>query len=333
MIASNLLVAMAWPIQLLDGHMQTLDRYLDISLSQHEVEAIRNACSRSNVRLGAYYHWYLQKMIMARRFRSLDKSHVLSRLNGLDRTDYSTLDNIPDDGRGLLVAIPHFGHYVLSIIGLVETLRSKRNVLVFYGAPATHAGNDLFDRLHMCLYGDEQSNVSVIHDTRAGMAMAIRGLEDGAAVIIMPDVFKNERDTYLIPFCGRPLNVMLGTAALARKTLSRVLPAVSMPSRTSLRFNTVFSSMLDAALPLATSAPSPPNNDFVHLDYRSTLSLFMRYEEVIAEKIMYWQYSRTHYGRTMDFPYLDKERILKVSELFFNDPRANLGADRVICID
>lgn len=42
-------------------------------------------------------------------------------------------------------------------------------------------------------------------------------------------------------------------------------------------------------------------------------------------------YSRL--GRIVDFPPLDRERILQVSELFFKDHRAIRGSDRAICID
>lgn len=322
---------LAKPIRFLRSQASLLDKLLQISLPPDEFSAVKDACDRSGARFGAFYYWYLQKKLMADQVRRLDRPAMLNAIKRLDHTDYAQL-NIPDNhSQGLLVAIPHHGHYIFSIVGLVERLRRTREVLIFYGSPKTHAGNELFDELHACLFGDPDSNARVVHDTRGGMAQAMRGLQHGAAVIIMPDVYKHERDTYLIPFCDRPLNVMLGTAILARKTNSAILPAVSHPSPTRLSFRTEFGQVLDGNRAVNFEAKS--SYGFVHDDYRTTIDVFRFLEESMRNEIMYWQYCRSHYTRKSPFPTIEKESLDAIIERFFDDPRVNVDIRTAMRLD
>jgi len=193
-------------------------------------------------------------------------------------------------------------------------------VLVFYGSPVTHSGNELFDDVYQAVFGGESSNVSVIHDTRAGLARAIRGLSDGAAVVIMPDVHKHEKDAYLIPFCGRPLNVMLGTAALARRTGAIIVPAVSLSESRGFRFRTRFCQPIDLHEATTTSQSTDPAV-LIHQDYKTTSRLFETYERSMAHSIIHWQYVRAHYRRKSPFPILSTEQIETAAELLFDDVR------------
>lgn len=325
MLTHRLQLGLSRPIRHLRRPLRLLDRLLGLTLSTQELSAVQEACSRSGVRFGAYYHWYLHKAITANRVRRLDKASLLGTVGRMDQTNYSPLDASLSDPRGLLIAIPHHGHYILSIIGIIERLRAKRDVFVFYGSPATHAGNDIFDTLHACLYGDPQSGAHIIHDTRTGMARAIRALQSGATVVIMPDVYKHERDTFSVPFCGRPLSVMLGTAALARRTRSVILPAVSIPVESNPCFTTAFLPVIDPA--------SDGSGDILHHDYRTMVKLFRHFEREMNAQIVYWQYSRSHYIRKADFPSVTPESLKTVADLFFRDPRIHVDTRHPIRLD
>lgn len=324
-------MTLAKPVRLLRSRVSFLDKSLGVSLSTEEFSAVQDACNRSGFRFGAFYHWYLQKKLMADHVRKLDRSAMLNAVQQLDHSDYTQLYASNSTSRGLLVAIPHHGHYIFSIVGLMEKLRSTREVLVFYGSPKTHVGNELFDELHACLFGGPDSNARVIHDTRSGMAQAMRGLQQGAAVIIMPDVYARERDTYLIPFCDRPLNVMLGTAVLARKTNSTILPVVSHPSPTKLCFKTAFGPILDRTD--MVNAVTKNGDGVLHEDYRTTVQMFRFLEESMRHEIIYWQYCRSHYTRRSPFPTMNKESLDAVIEHFFNDPRVNVDTRSPIRLD
>jgi lauroyl/myristoyl acyltransferase len=304
-----------------------LERCLGLSLSDAEREVVKAVCKTSGAHIGAYYYWYFQKLLISRQVRRLRRSTNVRTVLHMDVSDYSCLDRLPADGRGLLVATPHHGHYIFSIVAVAERLSASRDVLVFYGNPETHAGNEVFDRLHQHLFSHENSRVTVIHDTRAGLARALRGLQNGAAVIIMPDAFKNEHDTFLIPFCGRPMNVMLGTAALARKTNARILPMTSCPTDTGLGFASVFGEVIEP------SAAEMPAEDILHGDYRVTLRMFEQFESVMAASLLHWQFIRSHFGRQGDFPRLSSDRVAGAVELLFADPRVQLRDITPVMVD
>ena len=109
------------------------------------------------------------------------------------------------------------------------------------------------------------------------MVRAIRSLQDGAAVVIMPDVYKNEHDTFFVPFCGRPLNVMFGTAALARKTSAAILPMVSRPLARGLGFDSAFGAIIEYPYANQGTEQTTPI-DTMHSDYRTTLQMFQMFE-------------------------------------------------------
>jgi hypothetical protein len=253
----------------------------------------------------------------------------------MDRSDYASLDALRDHSNGLIVATPHHGHYILSIVALAERLRSSREILIFYGAPDTHPGNEMFDYLYSRLFGDASSGVRVIHDNRKGILHALRGLNAGAVVVIMPDVYKNEEDTYVIPFCGRPLNVMLGTAALARKTQSAILPMISLPTGIGpLGFNSVFGRrMADGVADLPSVDHDTHDIDVVHTDYRVTLKMFTHFESVMAKSVVHWQYIRSHFTRQVGFPEITSTSAKMIDDLVSSDPRFTIDRSGFIRID
>jgi lauroyl/myristoyl acyltransferase len=243
----------------------------------------------------------------------------------MDKTDYVLLDNATSNPCGLVIAIPHHGHYILSIVGIVEHLRRKRDVFVFYGAPATHSGNEIFDALYARLYGHHKTAAHIIHDTRSGMSEAIRALRSGAAVIIMPDAYRHVRDTYSLPFCNRPLNVMLGTAAIARRTNSVILPAISNPEEGKLSFSTAFGPIV--------SPGADQGEDMLHRDYCTMARLFQHFEQAMSDRIIYWQHARSHYMRMSEFPSISSESLEAISDLFFRDPRIQVDTRDPVRLD
>lgn len=334
MLLHSLLINVTVPMRRLQRRIPLLERWLDLNLTDQEFQALKTACVRSDgARFGAYYHWYLQKLVVRNRLQQSSSKSIQQMIARMDGTNYTPLDAWADEPGGLVIATPHHGHYILSIIALIERLRGKREVFVFYGAPQTHSGNELFDQLHVHLFS-ACPWVHIIHDTRSGLADALKALKNGAVVVIMPDVYKNEHDTLLIPFCDRQLNILLGTAALARKTQSVILPMVSQPARWSLGFKSVFGDAIDLC---AGYPPSPQrtagNEVTVHQDYCIILRIFCQLEEKMRASILCWQYVRTHYMREASFPTIERDGLQEVIDLFFADPRLNLDIANPIKLD
>lgn len=323
MSLDSILLGATFPLKLLHNRSSVIERLLKIPLSDDDISSLNTACARSRVRIGEYYHWYLKKLIISQRIRNIDAHSVRGMLSRCDHTDYSVLDGVAQKPGGLLVAIPHHGHYILSIVGAVEYLRQSRDVSIFYGDPKTHAGNEIFDTIHRVLWSSPTARVQVIYDTRSGIAKAIRGLQNGAVVIILPDVYKDNDETFLLPFCGRALNVMLGTAALARRTRANILPMVSQPRGLGVGFSTIWGPVLWAAQAIDDSAGAGTNIT----DYRATVAMFRFFEEVMDGSVIYWQYVRQHYMSEIEFPVLTPESIPAIADLVLASPHANLNLD------
>lgn len=315
MISPTLITQLARPLRCLNRRSATIERYIEAELKDNDETSIRAACEFTGGRFGEFYHWYLQKLLVSRRIRGIDRDQALALIRSVDYTDYAQLSHMIDQPGGVLIAVPHHGHYIFSIIHLAEHIRRHRHVYVFYGQPSTHPGNEVFDSLSEVIWAADH-NVEVIHDTRKGMVKAIRGLKDGGAVIIMPDVFKREESTWVIPFCGRPLNVMLGTAALSRKTGAWILPAVAAQHGRGMGFKTWLGERIDPAL--HDEDPSPGVT--CARDYRVTRELFGQYEAVMSRELLYWQFVRQHLSRSGGFRLAEKEELGSLIDSLTSDP-------------
>ncbi len=317
MLAHHVIVHLARPIRLLKQRFKPLESLLKTPINRQDEKSIREACTASGkAQLGEFYHWYLQKLIISKAIRGIDREKALSLIGSADASDYQSIRQITDSTAGVLVAVPHHAHYIFSIIALAERLRLHRRVYIFYGQPDTHQGNEVFDQLHTVIWGDE-SNVEVIHDTRQGLAKAIRGLKNGDVVFIMPDVFKQEESTLVIPFCGRPMSVMLGTATLARKTGAWILPVISTTHGRGMGFRTLFGERIDCHRHAAESE----NAEVIRIiDYRITRHIFAQCEKVMAKELLYWQNMRQHLAQEAGYKMPDKNELGVIADMLRFDP-------------
>lgn len=318
------LLRMAEPMRALALPSAEIEAQVETPLTAADHDALAKACTASGQPLGVFYHWHYQKWLIARRVKALDREGIEVAIDRYDETDYAPLDRALERPGGLLVAVPHHGPFILSNIAVTRYLARKgRRVLVFYASPNTNAGNAVFDHLYDVMFGDASSGIEVIHDTRAGMVKAIRGLQSGAAVLIMPDVFKNEDDTYQVPFCGQPFNVMLGTGTLARKTNSSVLPLVSHPLGAGMGFRCRFG-------PLLETRPCSDDVGDLREDYAILARTFAFYESVMRDEILYWQYVRQFYMDGGHFATLDRKCIGEAVELSLKNAANAIRLDHLV---
>jgi hypothetical protein len=287
-LLARALVLLASPMVHLDVRSEVIERLLGLPLTQGNVEGIR--ASGRSATMGRYYHWYLQKLAIAKAIDGMDKAKATAFIEAIDRTDYAPAASLLESRSGVLVAIPHHAHYILTMTALAAHVGRHRPVKVFYASPAKNAGNLVFDRLHAVLFSDPSSGVDVIHDNRQGLARAIKGLDNGDVVFIMPDAYRDVAATMMLPFCGRLTSVMLGTAALARKTGSWILPVVSRSVGRGLAFGAHFASAIHPASP---GSPCTRERERI-ADYGVMRQVFAQFETVMANELLLWQSLRQH---------------------------------------
>ncbi len=306
-------------------HSVQTEQQLGLTLSDRERKAILSACEVSGLDMDSYYSWYQSKASISSQLADLCRPSLLEAVHSIDRSDYSSIDGKLPADRGVVIALPHHGHYILSAVRLMEHIRHRRDIYIFYGDPKNHSGNELFDDLYHRLFNHAGCRASIIHSNARGIGIALRALKNRAAVIMMPDVHRFREETYCIPFLGRPLDIMLGTAAMARKTGSCILPAISVVDR-DLRATITFG---DAIEPIQTRASLPSEV----ADYWTMAEVYRFLERAMGPQAIYWQYIRQHFMKSSKFPMFHPETIDEAWHMFSNDPRTKPHTRYTACLD
>lgn len=261
---------------------ETIERALKLPLSSIDAQRIRRVNGGSN--LGAYYHWYFQKLLVAEAIKRSDQESARAFITAADKTNYAAAEALIQSQTGVLVAIPHHAHYILTMTALAARIGQQRKVKVFYASPKTNKGNSVFDQLHILLFSDPAFGVEVIHNTRQGLIQALKGLKNGEIVFIMPDAFEDVTATMMLPFCGALIDVMLGTAILARKTGAWILPLVSQTVGHGLAFGAHFGEPIH----LRARVGLNPEQERIS-DYAVMRDVFAQFERMMKKDLLLWQ--------------------------------------------
>lgn len=314
-----ILGATSW-LQTLEKPSLLVERLLDLPLDAGSRRAIVEACNQDQRPPGAYYGWYLEKKLAASLLRDACGDALLKALARFDQSDYTQLDSVLDSQRGSVIALPHYGHYIPSVIGIANHLSRYRDVAVFYADPGAHHGNAVFDGLHVAVFGNRNRRASVFHANREGLARALRFLNEGGVLLMFPDVYENLEESFSIPFLDRSLNVMLGSATLARRAQGYLIPALAV-SPGGLRFATHFGEPVHAATDSRTSESDSLRTQALMRDYEATSSLFQWYERRMKGRLVCWQYIREHFAAQSHFTQLDAFSLDALWDSFMKDPR------------
>lgn len=317
-IINRLALAIANPLQRRTARSRWIEQKLDMPLSDSDHERIARALERDQKKLGHYYHWYLEKALVARVLRSATRERMLATAESADRTDYTQLDRIVQGGRGVVLAIPHFGHYILALGRLLGRYSTDHDIGVVYASPTTNTGNSIFDFIQaVCFQSDAQSRLRVMHANRAGLTDAMKLLRSGGVVLMLPDVCLVPEEGYRVPFLGRTFDAMLGSASLARRTKSALVPCLA-----AYAGNLAF--QLRYGEPIATNgsvlSPTSPHFDLAN-DYHATARMFALFEKWMAGHTYMWQPIREHFVKSAPFPNLTTRAVEKVWPSLRDDPR------------
>lgn len=276
---------------------RTLDTWLDLRLTTADHATLYTICEEGSAHVGDYYRLYAEKKLIASTLRRCDRPSLLSLARSIDQTDYSQFTATLQGGQGLVIALPHYGHYIVTAINVMEHIRDQRDVYMLYGDPKHHPGNELFDALSRILFVGQHCRARILHADARGLATALRALRTGAILITMPDVCPDEQHAYVIPFLRRQLEIPLGTASLARRSGAALIPAISH-CEGPLRIRALFGDHIQ----VAEHQQSEDQILSQASDYEATLKMFGFFEGVMKRSPLHWQYVITHYGLDSPFP-------------------------------
>lgn len=213
------------------GLLRLLVPFLHLSLKhKNYLEDVEAGLRRSNVRnidikriakrtlISKYYElfWYdlLSKVNTRTGMWLVKKTH--------HTTSRETFENIGSLSGGVIVIAPHYGSFISGALYMLNQLKGKRRVHVFYADPKTDPANAAYEPFYRRYFPD----LSVCFDNRGGVVQAAKALQAGDIVAIMPDVFsgKNMVDIELL---GQEISVRPGISYFHRKFDAHLIPVVS----------------------------------------------------------------------------------------------------------
>lgn len=176
----------------------------------------------------------------------------------------------------LIIFTPHYGDYVIGCLrGIMEVTRFKR-LSIFYDPPEKNPATLMYKRLIESLGCD----TNVLYNDKTAVLKGLRALRNGGALAIMPDVYEINSSLMCVPFFGRFMVAMAGTAFFALKGDAKLIPAFCY-RRSASRF------VLQLNDPIEISRTGNFQEDL----YRTTVKIFNSIEQqlsVLPEHWVYW---------------------------------------------
>ena len=135
------------------------------------------------------------------------------------------LDSVRDSKGPVIFVTPHYGAFTLGCLKLIQHIGLRKTVNAFYDPPAKNPSAAGFEAL---LKGLGYGFHALFNDSTA-VLKALRVLKRGEALTMMPDVFDMAGHVLYVPFFGRLVPAMAGTALFALKSQARVIVGFSCP--------------------------------------------------------------------------------------------------------
>lgn len=204
--------------------------------------------------------------------------------NGIER-----LEKLLSRTDGLILTTPHYGAFIPLLMKLSQICHGRKKLNVIFNDPKVTPSNakygDLFTRLGC--------DGAVLYPDRRGTVAALKALKRGECVAILPDVYFDSPTTMAVPFVGRLLRVMPGTAFFATRTNSLVVPLYGVPSA-SMGFEIIMSEPI--------KPDQRKGEDDQQAQYRLMTTLVAELERQFREHPAHWNYWSSLRERSSKLP-------------------------------
>ncbi len=188
-------------------------------------------------------------------------------------------EDLVPEGEGVLILTPHLGSFAVGALALARRLGRRRELAFFYESAENNPAVAYFDRIFRRLHPE----AGKLRPTLAGLRAAVRILERGGVVCLMPDVYRLQDGVFFVPFLGQLCPFMGGAAYLWRRAQARVVVGVCLQA--SWRRHEVRIVGLPDPPPPAIAGEAAERTAFL-LTARIAAAL----EAVIAEAPALWAY-------------------------------------------
>lgn len=135
------------------------------------------------------------------------------------------LEQVRSDPRPVVFVTPHYGDYAMACLKLIQVVGRHKVINAFYNPPQERRGDEPFETLFKRLgFG-----FNALFKDGTAVMRALRVLRRGEALTMMPDNFDTAGQPIYVPFFGRLMPAMGGTALFALKSRSRVVTGFHCP--------------------------------------------------------------------------------------------------------
>jgi KDO2-lipid IV(A) lauroyltransferase len=226
---------------------------------------------------------YVRHRMSMRKFAHIKRHLETVPLDGLndflDRhvriEGWEHLEALKHSSAPVIFVTPHYGNFHAGCLKLIKEIGHHKVVNAFYNPPSknrTSTGfEDLFQRLG---YG-----FNPLFNDDTAVLKALRVLKRGEALTMMPDVFDISGHVLYVPFFGRLIPAMAGTAMFALKSRANVIVGHSCPGEG-------LSSTLKLGRPMLVERSGDIESDIATL----TCAIFRELELQIRSEPEHWTY-------------------------------------------
>lgn len=185
------------------------------------------------------------------------------------------LDAVKASAAPVVFVTPHYGSFPLACLKLIQYIGRQKTVNAFYNPPSTNRSSEGFEELFQGLgFGFN----ALFNDDKA-VLKALRVLKRGEALTMMPDVFDISGHVLYVPFFGKLVPAMAGTALFALKSQATVIVGYGCPG-------SGLNSTLKLGRPLAVERTGQLDVDIANL----TAAIFRDMEAQIRHMPEHWVY-------------------------------------------
>lgn len=135
------------------------------------------------------------------------------------------LDAVRQSDGPVIFVTPHYGNFPAGCLKLIKEIGHYKTVNAFYNPPTKNRSSEGFEELFQRLgYG-----FHALFNDETAVLKALRVLKRGEALTMMPDVFDISGHVLYVPFFGRLVPAMAGTAMFALKGRATVIVGYNCP--------------------------------------------------------------------------------------------------------
>lgn len=185
------------------------------------------------------------------------------------------LDAVVESDAPVVFVTPHYGNFAAGCLKLIKEIGHRKTVNTFYNPPLKNRTAQGFEALfHRLGYG-----YNALFNDDTAVLKALRVLKRGEALTMMPDVFDITGHVLYVPFFGRLIPAMAGTALFAIKGNANVIVGYNCPGPG-------LTSTLKLNAPLAYARTGNLDTDLLTL----TAAIFAELEAQIRAAPEHWIY-------------------------------------------